>query len=58
MKILDAGGSNGHFWVFAGALGNLALDLTVSDTLTGERRTYSTSLGQFMSFGDLTSFPE
>ena len=58
VKVLDGVGSNGHFWVFAGALGNLELDLTVSDTLTGERRTYSSSLGQFMSFGDLTSFPE
>ncbi len=58
VKVLDGIGTNGHFWVFAGALGNLELELTVSDTLTGDRRTYATTLGQFMSFGDLTSFPE
>lgn len=58
VKVLDGVGSNGHFWVFAGALGNLGLDLTVSDTLTGARRTYSSFLGQFMSFGDLASFPD
>ncbi len=58
VKVLDGIGTNAHFWVFAGALGNLELELTVSDTVTGDRRTYSSSLGQFMSFGDLTSFPQ
>ncbi len=58
VKILDGAGSNGHFWVFAGALGNLELELTVSDTLTGVRQIYSSPLGRFMSFGDLSSFPQ
>lgn len=58
VKILDGRASNGHFWVFAGALGNLELELTVRDTVTGNRRTYSNSLGRFMGFGDLTTFPD
>ncbi|MEO7795895.1 MAG: hypothetical protein ABIV06_14100, partial [Thermoanaerobaculia bacterium] len=57
VKILDGSTNNGHFWIFAGALGNLALDLTVRDTATGDQRTYSTALGQFMGFGDVVAFP-
>ncbi len=40
VKVLDACGSDGHFWVFAGGLTNVLADLTVVDTATGAIRTY------------------
>ncbi len=34
VKVLDGCTNNGHFWVFAGGLTNVEVDLTVTDTLT------------------------
>lgn len=40
VKVLDGCGLTGHFWVFAGGLTNVQVDLTVTDTLTGRSKTY------------------
>jgi hypothetical protein len=45
LKVLNACGINGNFWVFGGGLTNVKVDLTVRDTLTGRSKTYSNPLG-------------
>ena len=57
VKVLDATGLNGHFWVFYGALSNVEYELTVVDTATGAQRTYANPSGRFGSAGDTTAFP-
>ena len=46
VKVLDGCGKNGSFWVFASASTDVAFTLTVTDTRTGARKTYSNPLGQ------------
>jgi hypothetical protein len=41
VKVLDACPVNGHFWVFAGGLTNVFVELTVTDTESGESNTYT-----------------
>lgn len=49
VKVIDAcgagSGSNGHYWVFAAAATSLETELVVTDTWTGEERTYRNALG-------------
>ncbi|MEM7353456.1 MAG: FG-GAP repeat protein [Acidobacteriota bacterium] len=46
-----------RFWVFAGGLTDVAVDLTVTDTLTGESRLYTNSLGTaFQPVRDTAAF--
>ena len=40
VKVLDACQISGHFWVFAGGLTDVEVDLTVTDTQTGAQRNY------------------
>jgi len=40
VKVLNACGVNGKFWVFAGGLTNVQADITVTDTQTGAMTTY------------------
>ena len=56
IKVLDAREVNGHFWVFYGALSNVEFDITVTDTTTGDRRTYRNEEGDFASAGDTEAF--
>ena len=56
VKVLDGRNNNGHFWVFYGALSNVAYTLTVTDTLTGAVRTYENPQGTFASVGDTRAF--
>ncbi len=45
------------FWVFAGGLTDVEVDVTVTDTLTGEVRTYGNTLGTaFTPIQDLAAF--
>ena len=56
MKVLDARPVNGDFWVFYGALSNVAYTLTVTDSLSGVVRIYTNPAGAFASVGDTTAF--
>ncbi|HEX7184794.1 MAG TPA: ELWxxDGT repeat protein [Thermoanaerobaculia bacterium] len=56
VKVLDGRGSNGHVWVFYGALSNVEYTLTVTDTQTGLTRHYFNPLRQFASVGDTHGF--
>lgn len=57
VKLLDGRAINGHYWLFAGGLTNVAFELEVHDRQTGERRKYHNPQFQFSSFGDLAAFP-
>ncbi len=46
IKVLDACGVNDHYWVFVAAATNVELHLTVTDTQTGQVRTYFNPLGR------------
>ncbi|HEV7516768.1 MAG TPA: PKD domain-containing protein, partial [Thermoanaerobaculia bacterium] len=41
LKVLDACNGFNHFWVFAGGLTNVRVDITVTDTVAGTVKTYS-----------------
>ncbi|HVS63368.1 MAG TPA: hypothetical protein VMT85_07675 [Thermoanaerobaculia bacterium] len=57
IKVLDARGLNGRFWVFYGALSNVEYTITVRDTETGNSKTYTNPLGTFGSVGDTEGLP-
>jgi hypothetical protein len=57
VKVLDAEPVNGHWWVFYGALSNVAYTLRVEDTATGLVREYENPLRHFGSRGDTAAFP-
>ncbi|HZF10572.1 MAG TPA: PKD domain-containing protein [Thermoanaerobaculia bacterium] len=40
LKVLNGCTLNNHFWVFAGGLTNVRVDITVTDTATGTSKTY------------------
>jgi hypothetical protein len=56
VKVLDARGVNGHYWVFYGALSDVDYTITVTDTETEEVRTYHNPQGQMASVGDTAAF--
>ncbi|HEX2255053.1 MAG TPA: LamG domain-containing protein [Thermoanaerobaculia bacterium] len=58
LKVLDGRPINDHFWVFYGALSNVAYEITVTDTETGFVKTYVNPAGQFASRGDTTAIPD
>ncbi len=45
IKVLDGCAINGHRWVFAGGLTDVAVAMRVTDTETGEEMTYENSAG-------------
>ena len=45
VKVLDGCAINDRFWVFAGGLTDVEVEMTVEDTLSGEIRTYRNDLG-------------
>ena len=45
LKVLNGCGINDHYWVFSAATTNVEYTLTVTDTFSGEVRTYSNLLG-------------
>ena len=57
VKVLDARGVDGHFWVFYGALSNVEYEIVVIDTETGESTRYANPSGDFASAGDTKAFP-
>ncbi len=56
VKVLDARGVNGHFWVFYGALSNVQYTITVKDTATGAVRSYENPSGTLASVADTSAF--
>ncbi|MEM6795737.1 MAG: beta-propeller fold lactonase family protein, partial [Acidobacteriota bacterium] len=57
IKVLDACEAFGRFWVFAGGLTNVRVEITVTDTETGEQRTYLNPLGSsFEPIADTEAF--
>ena len=56
LKVLDATGVNGKYWVFYGSLSDVEYEMRVTDTLTGQVRTYRNENGTFASVGDTEAF--
>jgi plastocyanin len=57
VKALNGCGFNGHYWLFAGGLTNVEVAMTVTDTATGEVKTYSNLQGNaFQPIIDTTAF--
>jgi ELWxxDGT repeat protein len=56
LKVLDGRAVNGKFWLFYGALSNVAYTIEVQDTVTGKLRTYTNPAGQFASVADTSAF--
>ncbi len=57
IKVLDGCGINGHRWVFAGGLTDVAVTMTVTDTETGEVQPYENPSGTpFQPIQDIKAF--
>ena len=56
LKVIDGRGLNGHFWIFYGSLTHVAFELNVTDTVSGEERTYTNLLGEMSSGSDTAAF--
>lgn len=56
VKVLDGRGVNGHFWFFWGALSDVSYTITVTDTRTGEVKTYTNPQGRLESRADILAF--
>ena len=57
IKVLNACGLNSKFWVFAGGLTNVQVDLTVTDTQTGAVKTYQNPQSTaFLPIQDTSAF--
>ena len=56
IKVVDGSKVNGHFWVFYGALSNIAYTINITDTATGASRTYANPQGTLASIADTAAF--
>src|SRR5215471_9726724 len=58
VKVLDGCGVTGDFWVFAGGLTNVQVEMTVTDTQTGAVKTYVNPQGTaLLPIQDTLAFP-
>ena len=58
IKVLRGCGINGNYWVFAGGLTNVEVEITVTDTDNGTVRTYTNPVGTpFQPIQDTEAFP-
>lgn len=55
-KVLDGTEANGSHWVFYGGMTDLGYTLTVTDTQTGEVKSYRNEPGSTCGAGDTTAF--
>jgi subtilisin family serine protease len=46
LKVLDGCALGGHYWVFVAGATNVEFEITVTDTHTGQRKTYANPLGR------------
>jgi hypothetical protein len=56
IKVLDGRAVNSHFWVYAGALSDVTYTISVTDTVTGQVKTYRNAQGQLASRADVEAF--
>jgi ELWxxDGT repeat protein len=56
LKVLDGQAVNGRHWVFYGALSSVEYTLTVTDTATGQVKTYRNPSGRLGSVADTGAF--
>jgi hypothetical protein len=56
VKVLDGRSINGNYWVFYGGLSNVQYTITVTDTVTGEVKTYENAAGTLASVADTSAF--
>jgi photosystem II stability/assembly factor-like uncharacterized protein len=57
VKALNGCGLNGNFWIFAGGLTNVSVVMTVTDSRTGDVKTYVSPLGMpFQPIQDTRAF--
>ena len=56
VKVLDGRSVNGHFWVYAGGLSDVAYTITVTDSVTGKSKTYVNPAHQLASRADTRAF--
>jgi hypothetical protein len=56
VKVLDGRAVNRHFWVFYGGLSDVEYTLTVTDTATGVRETYTNPAHRLASAADVSAF--
>jgi Viral BACON domain len=56
VKVVDGRAFNNFFWVFYGALSDVAYTVTVTDTQTGAIKTYTNSAGTLASVADTAAF--
>ena len=58
LKVLNGTGTNGCFWVFYGALTDVAFTLQITDTVTGTVKTYVNPQGVQAGGHDVGAFPQ
>lgn len=58
IKVLDGRSFNDHYWVFYGSLSNVAYDIAVTDTTSGNVVHYVNPLEEFGSGSDVEAFPD
>jgi hypothetical protein len=56
VKVLDGRAVNGHFWVFYGSLSDVEFTITVTDSLTGIKKTYHNPPYTLASKADTAAF--
>ena len=56
VKVVDGRAFNNHYWVFYGALSDVAYTITVTDSTNGAVKTYSNPQGHLASSADITAF--
>ena len=56
IKVLDGRAFNGKFWLFYGALSDVEYTVTVTDTFTGQVRTYHNPAHKLASVADTSAF--
>jgi predicted outer membrane repeat protein len=57
VKVLDGTSINDHFWVFYAGLSNVQYTITVTDTKTGRKKTYTNPQGTLASVADTAALP-
>lgn len=55
-KLLNGQPLNGHWWIYYASLSNVEFRLTVTDTRSGESKSYFNPSGRFASVGDTSAF--